>query len=382
MKQWEIYCSVVDNFGDIGVTWRLARQLVREHQAKVRLRVDDLRSFARLCPDLDPAAPTQLIEGVEISAWPDAGDPWQPADIVIEAFACQLPAPILASMAEASPPPLWLNLEYLSAEAWIDGCHGLPSLQNNGLQKFFFFPGFSAASGGLLCEADLQTQREAWQADSASRQRWLTLPDGRTLPENSRLYSLFTYESEALPALLHYWSEQPDPVCCLIPEGRILNSLKQYHPAAWQAGDLWQQGSLTIRILPMSDQESYDRLLWSCDCNFVRGEDSFLRAQWAARPFLWHIYPQEEEAHLEKLDAFLQRYLADLPATLASSIMALHHAYTANHGSAAVLAWQQLEKEWQAWQKQASRWPETALAGGDLTSRLVQFCEKQLECRV
>jgi len=239
MKQWEIYCSVVDNFGDIGVTWRLARQLVREHQAKVRLRVDDLRSFARLCPDLDPAAPTQLIEGVEISAWPDAGDPWQPADIVIEAFACQLPAPILAAMAEASPPPLWLNLEYLSAEAWIDGCHGLPSLQNNGLQKFFFFPGFSAASGGLLCEADLQTQREAWQADSASRQRWLTLPDGRTLPENSRLYSLFTYESEALPALLHYWSEQPDPVCCLIPEGRILNSLKQYHPAAWQAGDLW-----------------------------------------------------------------------------------------------------------------------------------------------
>jgi len=132
----------------------------------------------------------------------------------------------------------------------------------------------------------------------------------------------------------------------------------------------------------MTDQEGYDRLLWSCDFNLVRGEDSFLRAQWAARPFLWHIYPQEEEAHLEKLDAFLQRYLADLPAPLASSIMDLHHSYTANHGSAAVLAWQQLEKEWQAWQKQACRWPETALAGGDLTSRLVQFCEKQLECRV
>ena len=25
---WDIFCSVVDNFGDIGVTWRLARQLV------------------------------------------------------------------------------------------------------------------------------------------------------------------------------------------------------------------------------------------------------------------------------------------------------------------------------------------------------------------
>ena len=45
---WDIFCTVVDNYGDIGVCWRLARQLAAEHGFAVRLWVDDLASFARL----------------------------------------------------------------------------------------------------------------------------------------------------------------------------------------------------------------------------------------------------------------------------------------------------------------------------------------------
>ena len=381
-RQWEIYCSVVDNFGDIGVTWRLARQLVNEWGQQVRLRVDDLHSFARLCPTLDPSLSTQWQEGVEICHRPTDEDKWSEADILIEAFACELPAGLRQQLSQSATTPLWINLEYLSAESWIDGCHGLPSLQSNGLNKFFYFPGFTPTSGGLICEQELAAKRRAWQADPRHRQKWLTLPDGRLLPSETRLYSLFTYESDALPDLLQYWSEQSQPICCLIPEGRILSSLGNWCSMEMKAGGLWQQGSLTIRILPMTDQEGYDRLLWSCDFNFVRGEDSFLRAQWAARPFLWHIYPQQDAAHLEKLDAFLERYLANLSPEIRNALAALHHSYTSGQGQACVLAWQQLERECDELTRHASNWPETALAGGDLTSRLVQFCEKQLECRV
>ena len=51
-------------------------------------------------------------------------------------------------------------------------------------------------------------------------------------------------------------------------------------------------------------QQQFDELLWQADILMIRGEDSFVRAQYAGKPFMWHIYPQQEQAHLEKLAAF------------------------------------------------------------------------------
>jgi uncharacterized repeat protein (TIGR03837 family) len=59
--------------------------------------------------------------------------------------------------------------------------------------------------------------------------------------------------------------------------------------------------------LPWLSQQDYDKLLWACDMNFVRGEDSVLRALWTGKPFVWQIYPQQDGAHLPKLAAFLQQ---------------------------------------------------------------------------
>jgi uncharacterized repeat protein (TIGR03837 family) len=66
-----------------------------------------------------------------------------------------------------------------------------------------------------------------------------------------------------------------------------------------------------LHVIPFIAQDDHDKLLWSCDINFVRGEDSSVRAQWAARPFVWHLYPQSEQAHLAKLRAFTDRYAVD-----------------------------------------------------------------------
>lgn len=149
---WDIFCSVVDNYGDIGVTWRLARQLVAEHGLAVRLWVDDLTAFVRLCPQADSQLLRQVQQGVEVCAWSADWQAVEPSDVVIEAFACELPAAYIAAMARRERKVLWLNLDYLSAEDWVEGCHGLPSMQSNGLSKFFFFPGFTPGSGGLLRE--------------------------------------------------------------------------------------------------------------------------------------------------------------------------------------------------------------------------------------
>jgi len=167
---WDIFCRVVDNLGDIGVCWRLARQLAAEYPVRVRLWVDAPEVLAPLLPAFDPALERQEIEGVRIARWQSPLVFEQVADVVIEAFACDPPAGYLAAMADRPRPPCWVNLEYLSAEPWVAGCHGLASPHRRlPLVKFFCFPGLVPGTGGLLREQDLLTRRDAFLAQEGPR---------------------------------------------------------------------------------------------------------------------------------------------------------------------------------------------------------------------
>ena len=368
---WDIFCSVVDNYGDIGVTWRLARQLVAEQGFAVRLWVDDLNAFARLCPQADARAQRQVQQGVEVCLWARDWQAVEPADVVIEAFACELPPAYIAAMAGRAQKVLWLNLEYLSAEDWVEGCHGLPSLQTSGLSKFFFFPGFTAGSGGLLRERDVLAQRQTFQADPRARAEFLgTL--GVELIDGARLISLFAYEHAALASWLEVLAAGPQPTQLLVPEGRILSSLQLWLGGPeLQAGDLYQRGQLHLQVLPFMRQEQYDRLLWSCDFNIVRGEDSFIRAQWAGRPLLWHIYKQADDAHLDKLEAFLALYKEGLSAEAQTALTDLWQAW--NCDAPVAESWSRLLEYWPEHATHAQDWSLRRASQADLAAALVQF---------
>lgn len=373
---WDIFCRVIDNYGDIGVTWRLARQLVVEQGAVVRLWVDQPAALARLCPQTDPQAACQQLAGVEVRRWDDQACPVVPADVVIEAFGCEPPAAFVAAMATRSPRPLWLNLEYLSAEDWVAGCHGLPSPQPGGLQKFFFFPGFDAASGGLLREHDLLQRRRAFQQEPGARERFLRRLGVALLPD-ARLISLFAYENPALPDWLEQLARGSRVTQLLVPDGRILDDLRRWLGVAQlRAGDVQVRGALQVQVLPFLSQEDYDRLLWSCDLNAVRGEDSFVRAQWAGRPLLWHIYKQDEGAHLEKLAAFLTRYVEGLSLPAARALEGFWGAW--NRGEPLAASWNQVEACWPELCLHAERWCTERAAQLDLASALAQFYENWL----
>jgi uncharacterized repeat protein (TIGR03837 family) len=368
---WDIFCSVVDNYGDIGVTWRLARQLVAEQGYAVRLWVDDMAAFARVCPRADVHLCAQLQQGVEVCRWPADWPQVAVADVVIEAFACQLPPAYIDAMAARSRPSLWLNLEYLSAEDWVGGCHGLPSLQAKGLQKFFFFPGFGSDTGGLLREADLLARRRDFQCDAGARQAFLQRL-GVVPQADTRLISLFAYENSALASWLAALAASPQRSHLLVPEGRIVADLQ-----AWLAvddlpvGALLVRGSLSVQVLPFVSQEDYDRLLWSCDFNAVRGEDSFVRAQWAGRPLLWHIYAQPESAHLDKLEAFLARYCSALSLPAEAAMLALWQAW--NNAEDMTQSWLALEKLWPEINEHAENWCLQQAKQPDLATALAQF---------
>ncbi|UVE16216.1 elongation factor P maturation arginine rhamnosyltransferase EarP [Pseudomonas sp. LS44] len=374
---WDIFCSVVDNYGDIGVTWRLARQLVVEHGQAVRLWVDDLRAFVRLCPEADALADSQWQQGVEVRVWHPDWQVVEPGQVVIEAFACHLPPAYIEAMA-ARPRTLWLNLEYLSAEDWVGGCHGLPSPQANGLRKFFFFPGFTHDTGGLLREVDLLARRRVFQADPEARKVFLASIGVAVAPE-SRLISLFAYENPAVASWLDALAASDAAIQLLVPQGRVVADVQ-----AWLGeGDLvvggnWRRGNLQVHLLPFMRQEDYDLLLWSCDANIVRGEDSFVRAQWAGRPLLWHIYEQDEQAHWDKLEAFLSLYRQELSVTADAALSGLWQAW--NAGEDMTKSWNACLKVWPELAEHAERWCLQQASRPDLTAALVQFYRNWLSC--
>lgn len=371
MARWDIFCSVVDNYGDIGVTWRLARQLAAEQGHVVRLWVDELEAFVRLCPDASASADSQQQAGVEVRQWREPFPAVEPAEVVIEAFACQLPPDYIEAMTGDGIRRLWLNLEYLSAEGWVAGCHTLPSPQAGGLQKFFFFPGFVEGAGGLLREADLLERRRAFQADAVAQQAFLQSL-GVVREHDARLISLFAYENAGLAGWLDALAADRQPTQLLVPQGKVLGDLQTWLGEAQLApGNRRRCGQLRIHVLPFVAQDDYDRLLWCCDLNAVRGEDSFIRAQWAGRPLLWHIYPQEEGAHWDKLEAFLALYSAELPLELAAAHAELWRTW--NAGAGMEKAWPELQKVWPALVQHAERWCDLQAARPDLATALEHF---------
>jgi uncharacterized repeat protein (TIGR03837 family) len=298
----------------------------------------------------------QHIDGVQVRHWCGQDGVFAPgdvADIVIEFFAVDIPPAYVEAMAARERKPVWLNFEGLSAEEWVEGCHMLPSMHPRlPLTKYFFFPGFTAKTGGLLREHDLGAGFDA-------RRLWekLGLADTGALK-----VSLFCYPHAPVGDLLAQWRDGAQELVCLVPEGVAADAVAPF---------VGQHGALTLKVIPFLSQQEYDQLLWACDVNFVRGEDSFVRAQWARKPFVWHIYPQEEQLHHKKLRAFLARYATELPALAAFSL-------AWNGASDAAPDWASLQAEMTTIGARAASWEHEMRALGDFTSNLLSFARAKI----
>ena len=355
--RWDIFCRVIDNYGDLGVCWRLCADLAQRGHT-VRLWADDASALSWMAP--------QGCAGISVHAWPSEADlqalakdsTFTVGDVIVEAFGCELPEAFQALMAQGLK-PVWVNLEYLSAEGYVARSHGLASPVMSGpargMTKWFYFPGFTHDTGGLLREPNL--------LEGPGRAAWLgTLLLDKPISPHERLISLFCYEPKALPDLLEQLCQADEPTRLLVAQGRPSAAVV----AATQILRMPKNGTghLYISPLPHFSQIEFDHLLWTCDFNFVRGEDSLVRALWAGQPWVWHIYPQDDLAHQEKLNAFEEAL--DMPTDLR-----LFHA-----------VWNGLETaplptlspatlgRWRDWSHQAQ---QRLFAQTDLTTQLLRF---------
>ena len=363
-----IFCKVVDNYGDIGICWRLARQLAHEHGVAVTLWVDELKSFRRICPEVATDAERQVVQGITVLHWAGNDGSFVAADvpdIVIEFFGVDLPPAYIEAMAAREPRPVWINYEGLSAEAWVEGCHRMPSMHPRlPITKYFFFPGFTDKTGGLLHEAKLLDERARFQPAPFLASLGLVPAE-----IDAFKVSLFCYPHAPVGELFSAWQHGARPVACLVPEGVADGTVRDFLGKDPVPGASATRGMLTLRVLPFVPQPDYDKLLWSCDFNIVRGEDSWVRAQWAAIPFIWHIYPQDENLHHKKLRAFLQRY--------ANGIQSLERFALGFNGARDEAdwadAWQALLDDFPRLVSRAEEWERTVLENGDLVSNLLAF---------
>lgn len=359
--RWDIFCRVIDNLGDIGVCWRLCADLASRGE-QLRLWIDQPDALAWMVP----GALEGDIEGVQVLHWTEPLAPGRLAalalsDVWIEAFGCHPPPEVLthrsAAIEAGEPAPVWINLEYMSAQAYVERSHGLPSLVSTGpmrgVGKWFFYPGFTPATGGLLRERALAARQAAFDPQAWRQAHGLPRTDHPRA-------SLFCYEPVTLAAVLQQaGAERPSD--WLITAGRAGDAV-----AAARGLD---PGQARLHRLPRLTQRDYDHLLWSCDLNFVRGEDSLVRAIWAGRPFVWHIYPQDDNAHHAKLDAFLDWLQA--PA----SLRAFHHTWNGiTHPVGAVWPGWRVVQDWRACALAAR---ERLQAQPDLATQLLEFIAKK-----
>ncbi len=362
IKTWDIFCKVIDNFGDIGVCWRLACQLAQKRQS-VRLWVDDSSALSWM-------ACGEKITNIEVKAWTeDLNHFTTPGDIVIEGFGCELPVAYVKEWAKKHNRKIrmknWINLEYFSAEPYVIRSHGLASPilagPGKGLLKHFFYPGLSENTGGLLREHDFDLRQSKFQADQWLKRQGIDKSD-------ALLVSLFCYEPHSLKQLLQQYAQQESSTLVLITAGRASEA---FHCAVKSLNDQrqdWNElGKLRWHQLPYLSQVDYDHLLWSCDLNFVRGEDSLARAILSGRPFIWNIYRQDDDAHLIKLQAFLD--IVQPP----NDLQIFHRVWNEAHGSEGFSLPCLTLSDHQAW---AQSLREKVHKQEDLLSQLLEFVFK------
>lgn len=374
-EHWEIFCRVIDNFGDAGVCWRLACQLNAEHEIDVRLWIDDLSVLQALVPEVQLELQEQWIQGVVVLQW-KRPVPRASVDVVIDAFGCGLDESYQVALVQTSPEVLWITLEYLSAETWIDGHHGLASPHPTlALRRYFFFPGFTGKTGGLIREESLMERRDLFRKGDFHLNRLLGAFGLEAPAIGTTTVSLFGYENPMTPELLGAFSAGPELVRALVPPSPLRASIESWmNQGLATRGPLLRKGYLEVQLIPFVPQSRYDELLWACDWNFVRGEDSFVRAQWAGRPLVWQIYPQEGAIHLQKLGAFLDIYLDGMPEPAASAMRGLWYRWNGAGGLGLMESWRALQSCHNMINNHVLAWERRLLSLGDLAENLVQFC--------
>lgn len=302
-----VLCKVVDNFGDIGVVFRLCRALSElKKNLEIRLVVSNLDSFAKISKGIDSTKTFQEFRGWKVFDWNDNAlckkeFSKNPPEFILECFQCGRPEWLeeLLFSPQFNLNVQIVNVEYLTAESWADDFHLLKSgTRSAKIKKINFMPGFTKKTGGLILDKNFMCcLSEKKFALNLVKQNL----DKKILSEDF---------SDSFKILIFSYPKNFDFLASAIKEFSFLKKIIVFVASGAGADSAkisLKKFKVDFVCLPFMQQEVWDAFLSLMDFSFVRGEDSFSRCCLFGNPFIWNIYPQEEEFHIVKLNAFLQK---------------------------------------------------------------------------
>lgn len=327
-----ILCKVVDNFGDIGFVYRLAKNLVQLNpQREIRIAVDNLAAFNKIESRVDPALAEQVLEVACADSLQDQegadkagneGKPktagrlkifdatnaavcareWtkKPARVILECFQCGRPDWLEALLFDGVTRALIINIDYLTAEDYAEEFHRLKSGTRSPLvRKVNFMPGFTEKTGGLILDAAAETASKPKNAP-ATENGFITKTAGPQI-------LMFSYPKDFAPIIraILRWNKAAQ---INLAQGAGKESFLAANENCLQDSCKPKTaGGLFVRELPFLSQEEWDKNLYAQDILFVRGEDSLSRACLSGKPFVWQAYLQDDNYQLVKVRALLER---------------------------------------------------------------------------
>ena len=284
----DIFCQVIDNYGDVGVAYRLAREFKRVYpNKKLRFVINQIEELNLI----------RKSEDIEIILYKDISKIENSADLIIESFGCEIPKEYMDKALKNVK--LIINLEYFSAEKWVDDFHLQESFLGGNLKKYFFIPGLSEKSGGILLDNEFLERKKKVEANKEYYLEKFGIKEKYDL-----IGSVFSYE-KGFDSLIEELKKLDKKIILLILSEKTQKNFIKY----FDNGNNYDK--IKFVKLPFFTYDKYEELLALCDFNLVRGEDSFVRALLLGKPFLWHIYPQDENTHIEKLESFLEKYCSN-----------------------------------------------------------------------
>ena len=286
-------CKVVDNYGDIGVIWRICRG-IQNYISKtdsINLIIDDLFSFKRINSDVDVRKSYQKILNVNIYNWNDfdfcykefSGINNTRLEVILECFQCGRPDWLEKILFDDKVRHIVniIMIDYLTAEDYAETFHCLQSLTRSArVQKVNFMPGFTEKTGGLI----LDNMENLLQ---------------KKVEKKQILFFCYDRDWSFLTSALEKFYNENGFKKLFVAQGKGKESFcKAYKD---------EKCNFFVEELPFINQEEWDALLVDCSILFIRGEESLSRAALSGIPFVWHAYPQSDEYQLVKVNALLEK---------------------------------------------------------------------------
>lgn len=343
-----ILCKVVDNFGDIGFVYRLAKNLrkINPHY-EIRLVVNDLNSFQKIAPKIKLNSAEQNFCGMKIfdsnaEEICKAEFLKNPPGVILECFQCGRPnwldEILFASQSqnklthlEANGEKFFqiINIDYLTAEDYAEEFHCLKSATRSAfVKKVNFMPGFTAKTGGLILDepfianwrARFEKKSEKEKCENVNcdkniaRQDFslaeFSAPVRAALPQKILIFSYQKNFSPIIRAFQKICDKNLSQIQIFLAQGIRKESFLETYRKFCDSRK-FNLSQIGLDELDFLSQENWDEMLLQMDVLFVRGEDSLARACLCGKPFVWNAYPQktpqDENYHLVKVRALLEK---------------------------------------------------------------------------